>query len=84
MPRVITAILLLLIFALPVGATEELAKKIEATWKLKAAEWKTAAQAAVTPEQREALLKTRPKPAACPARRSYWRRSRRQLGQAPS
>ena len=63
MPRFCAAILML-IFALPVGATPELAQKIQDTWELKAAEWKAAMTKAQTPEEHTKAMEIRPKPAS--------------------
>ncbi len=69
MPRLrATTAILMLMFALPVGATPELAKKIQETWELKAAEWKAAMLKAENQEQHDKAMEIRPKQAAYAAR----------------
>lgn len=59
---------LLLLTPLTSNASPELAAKIQLTWEQAAAQWKAEAAKAITAEQREKLLETRPKPAAYASR----------------
>lgn len=68
MPLVLAITCLLMIYSIPAGASPDLANKIKQTWKLEATKWKTDVAKAVTPQERAALLKTKPSAAAYAAR----------------
>lgn len=68
MPLVRAITCLLMIYAIPAGATPDLASKIQQTWEQEATKWKADAIKAVTSQERAALLKKQPSAAAYAAR----------------